>query len=197
MTLILASASPFRAIMLQNAGIEFEAVAARIDERAVEQPLLEADLPPGDIAEVLAIAKAEEVSARKTGALVIGSDQVLSLGGEILHKVEDMEGARRRLLQLSGKTHHLDSAIALVRDGEVLWSHVERAAITMRNLSPEFVGRHLAEAGETVLSSVGAYQIEGVGVQLFEKIEGDFFTIMGLPLLALLGELRRQNVLEG
>ena len=197
MTLILASASPFRAIMLQNAGIEFEAVAARIDERAVEQPLLEADLPPGDIAEVLAIAKAEEVSARKTGALVIGSDQVLSLGGEILHKVEDMEGARRRLLQLSGKTHHLDSAIALVRDGEVLWSHVERAAITMRNLSPEFVGRHLAEAGETVLSSVGAYQIEGVGVQLFEKIEGDFFTIMGLPLLALLGELRRQNILEG
>ena len=197
MTLILASASPFRAIMLQNAGIEFEAVAARIDERAVEQPLLEADLPPGDIAEVLAIAKAEEVSARKTGALVIGSDQVLSLCGEILHKVEDMEGARRRLLQLSGKTHHLDSAIALVRDGEVLWSHVERAAITMRNLSPEFVGRHLAEAGETVLSSVGAYQIEGVGVQLFEKIEGDFFTIMGLPLLALLGELRRQNILEG
>ena len=197
MTLILASASPFRAIMLQNAGIEFEAVAARIDERAVEQPLLEADLPPGDIAEVLAIAKAEEVSTRKTGALVIGSDQVLSLGGEILHKVEDMEGARRRLLQLSGKTHHLDSAIALVRDGEVLWSHVERAAITMRNLSPEFVGRHLAEAGEIVLSSVGAYQIEGVGVQLFEKIEGDFFTIMGLPLLALLGELRRQNILEG
>lgn len=197
MTLILASASPFRSAMLKNAGIEFEAVAARIDERAVEQPLLEADLPPGDIAEVLAIAKAEEVSARKTGALVIGSDQVLSLDGEILHKVEDMEGARRRLLQLSGKTHHLDSAIALVRDGEMLWSHVERAAITMRNLTPEFVGRHLAEAGETVLSSVGAYQIEGVGVQLFEKIEGDFFTIMGLPLLPLLGELRRQNALEG
>ena len=197
MTLILASASPFRATMLKNASLAFEAIAARIDERAVEQPLLEADLPPGDIAEVLAIAKAEEVSARNTGALVIGSDQVLSFDGEILHKVEDMEGARRRLLQLSGKTHYLDSAIALLRDGEVLWSHVERAALTMRTLTPEFVGRHLAEAGETVLSSVGAYQIEGVGVQLFEKIEGDFFTIMGLPLLPLLAELRRQGALEG
>lgn len=197
MTLVLASSSPFRATLLKNAGLVFEAVAARIDERAVEQPLLEADLPPGDIAEVLAIAKAENVSPARTGALVIGSDQVLSLDGEILHKVADMEGARRRLLQLSGKTHHLDSAIALVRDGEVLWSHVERAAITLRHLSPEFVGRHLAEAGETVLSSVGAYQIEGVGVQLFEKIEGDFFTIMGLPLLALLAELRRLGALEG
>ena len=197
MTLILASASPFRATMLKNAVLAFEANAARIDERAVEQPLLEADLPPGDIAEVLAIAKAEEVSARSTGALVIGSDQMLSFDGEILHKVEDMEGARRRLLHLSGKTHYLDSAIALLRDGEVLWSHVERAALTMRTLTPEFVGRHLAEAGETVLSSVGAYQIESVGVQLFEKIEGDFFTIMGLPLLPLLAELRRQGALEG
>lgn len=197
MTLILASASPFRAAILKNAGIEFEAVAAKLDERAVEQPLLEADLPPADIAEVLAIAKAEEVSLRKTGALVIGSDQVLSLDGEILHKVEDMEGARRRLLQLSGKIHHLDSAIAVIRDGEVLWSHVERAALTMRTLTPEFVGRHLANAGERVLSSVGAYQIEGMGVQLFEKIEGDLFTIMGLPLLPLLAELRRQGVLEG
>lgn len=197
MTLILASASPFRAAMLKNAGLAFDAIAARIDERAVEQPLLEADLPPGDIAEVLAIAKAEEVSVRNTGALVIGSDQMLSFDGEILHKVEDMEGARRRLLQLSGKTHYLDSAIALLRDGEVLWSHVERATLTMRTLTPEFVGRHLAEAGETVLSSVGAYQIEGVGVQLFEKIEGDFFTIMGLPLLPLLAELRRQGALEG
>ncbi|WP_075997665.1 Maf-like protein [Salaquimonas pukyongi] len=197
MNLVLASASPFRSALLNNAGLEFEAVAAKIDERAVEQPLLEAGLPPADIAEVLAIAKAEDVSARNTGALVIGSDQVLSLDGEILHKVADMEGARRRLLQLSAKTHHLDSAIALVRDGEVLWSHVERAALTMRSLSPEFVGRHLAEAGDTILSSVGAYQIEGVGIQLFEKIDGDLFTIMGLPLLPLLAELRRQAALEG
>lgn len=197
MNLVLASASTFRSALLNNAGLEFEAVAAKIDERAVEQPLLEAGLPPADIAEVLAIAKAEDVSARNTGALVIGSDQVLSLDGEILHKVADMEGARRRLLQLSAKTHHLDSAIALVRDGEVLWSHVERAALTMRSLSPEFVGRHLAEAGDTILSSVGAYQIEGVGIQLFEKIDGDLFTIMGLPLLPLLAELRRQAALEG
>lgn len=196
MTLILASKSPFRATMLKNAGIRFSAASARIDERAVEAPLLEADLPPADISEVLAIAKAEEVSLRNPGAHVIGCDQLLSLDGNLLHKVTDMEGARRRLLQLSGKTHYLHSAVALVLNGEVLWSHVEQAAITFRNLSPAFVGRHLADVGDVILSSVGAYQVEGAGVQLFERIEGDFFSIIGLPLLPLLAELRRQGIVE-
>lgn len=195
MKLILASKSPFRATLLQNAGLTFEAEPARIDERSVEQPLVEADLPPADIAEVLAIAKADDVSARHPGTLVIGSDQILAFEGEMLHKPEDMEAARRRLLALSGKSHQLHSSVVLVADGETKWSHVETATITFRTLSPEFIGRHLASVGDKALSSVGAYQIEGEGVQLVEKITGDFFTIMGLPLLPLLAELCRMKVI--
>jgi len=194
--LILASKSPFRATLLKNAGLEFRAEAASIDERSVETPLLEAGLPPGDIAEVLALAKAEDISSKHPGGLIIGSDQTLSFEDEMLHKPEDMEAARRRLLAFSGKTHHLNSAVVLVRDGTLLWSHVETSSITFRTLTPQFIGRHLANVGEMALSSVGAYQIEGEGVQLFEKVEGDFFSIMGLPLLPLLKELRSLGVLE-
>ena len=194
MKLVLASKSPFRAQLLQNAGLEFAAEPARIDERSVEQPLVEADLPPADIAEILAIAKADDVSGRNPGALVIGSDQILAFEGEMLHKPEDMEAARRRLLALSGKSHQLHASVVLVQDGETKWSHVETATIRFRLLSPEFIGRHLASVGDKALSSVGAYQIEGEGVQLVEKIEGDFFTIMGLPLLPLLAEMRRMQV---
>ncbi|TIV90116.1 MAG: septum formation inhibitor Maf, partial [Mesorhizobium sp.] len=120
--------------------------------------------------------------------LVLGCDQTLSLGDEVFHKPADMEGARRHLLALSGKTHQLNSAAVLCRDGEVLWRHVGVASLTMRKLDPAFVGRHLARVGAKALGSVGAYQIEGEGIQLFEKIEGDYFTIVGLPLLALLKE---------
>lgn len=196
MKLVLASKSPFRASLLRNAGLDFSAEPANIDERAVEQPLLDADLPPVDIAEILAIAKADEVSSRRSDALVLGSDQILAFEGEMLHKPQDMEEARRRLLALSGKTHHLHSSIVLVKNGQTLWSHVETAAITFRPLSPEFIGRHLASVGEIALTSVGAYQVEGQGVQLMEKIEGDLFTIMGLPLLPLLAQLRRMDVIE-
>ncbi|MCB1425574.1 MAG: Maf family protein, partial [Notoacmeibacter sp.] len=150
-----------------------------------------------DIALVLAEAKAMEVSGRYPGALVIGSDQTLSLGDEVLHKVDTMEEARKRLLLLSGKTHQLNAAIALARDGETVWRHVSVASLTMRSLDPGFVGRHLSQAGDTVLSSVGAYQIEGVGIQLFETIEGDTFTIMGLPLLPLLRQLREMEEIDG
>jgi septum formation protein len=195
MKLVLASKSPFRAQLLQNAGLEFAAEPARIDERSVEQPLVEADLPPADIAEILAIAKADDVSGRNPGALVIGSDQILAFEGEMLHKPEDMEAARRRLLALSGKAHQLHASVVLVQDGETKWSHVETATIRFRLLSPQFIGRHLASVGDKALSSVGAYQIEGEGVQLVEKIEGDFFTIMGLPLLPLLAEMRRMQVI--
>ena len=196
MDLILASKSPFRAKLLENAGLKFSTEPAHIDERSVEQPLLEADLPPPDIAEVLALAKAGDVSERSPGQLVIGSDQILAFEGEMLHKPEDMEEARRRLLALSGKSHQLHTAVVLVLDGETRWTHVETATITFRALSPEFVGRHLASVGEIALSSVGAYQVEGEGVQLMEKIEGDLFTVMGLPLLQLLAELRRMAIIE-
>ena len=194
--IVLASGSPFRAQMLRNAGIAFSVIPARIDERAVEQPLLESGFAPDSVAEMLAIAKAVDVSAANPGKHVVGADQLLSLGERILHKPENMEGARRRLLELSGKTHHLNTAVAIVLDGEVLWSHVEIARVTFRPLAPAFVGRHLARAGEKVLQSVGAYQIEAEGVQLFERIEGDFFTIMGLPLLPLLSRMRELGLIE-
>lgn len=195
--LILASGSPFRKALLENAGVPFEAVPAHVDERAVEAPLRDAGLTPEDVALVLAEAKADEVSTRKPGALVLGCDQTLSLGGEVMHKPADMEAARRQLLRMSGKTHSLNSALVLMRNGAALWRHVSVAHLTMRELPPAFVGRYLAAVGDKALSSVGAYQIEGQGIQLFEKIDGDYFTIVGLPLLPLLAELRRMGAIDG
>jgi septum formation protein len=194
--LILASGSAARQNMLINAGIQFRAIMAKIDERSVEEPLLAAEMHPVDIAEVLAIAKADVVSAANKGAWVIGSDQTLSFDGALLHKPENMEAARRRLLSFSGKTHHLHTAVVIVRNGELRWSHVETAKIKFRNLSPGFVGRYMAETGEVALSSVGAYQVEGRGIQLFDEINGDFFAIMGLPLLPLLKQLRELEIID-
>jgi septum formation protein len=195
--IILASSSPFRKSLLANAGVAFAAVKPEVDERAAEAPLKGSGATPEDVALVLAIAKAAEVSERNPHALVIGSDQTLSLGDEIFHKPADMEGARRHLLRLSGQTHQLNSAVALVRDGETLWSQVAVARLTMRKLEPAFIGRYLARVGEKALSSVGAYQIEGDGIQLFERIEGDYFTIVGLPLLPLLAQLRTLGAIDG
>jgi septum formation protein len=195
--LMPASASPFRRKMLADAGLTVEAVPASIDERAVEKTVEGSGVSPEDLAAILAEAKALDVSDRRPGALVLGCDQTLSLGDEVLHKPADMEAARRRLLALSGRTHHLNSGAALARDGEVLWRHVGVASLTMRRLDPAFVGRHLARVGDRALSSVGAYQIEGEGIQLFERIEGDFFTIVGLPLLPLLAALRDLKAIDG
>ncbi|ESZ23153.1 MULTISPECIES: Maf-like protein [unclassified Mesorhizobium] len=195
--LILASGSPFRKAMLVNAGVDVEAVPAEVDERALEGPLQDSGVSPEDVALVLAEAKATDVSERRPGVLVLGCDQTLSLGDEVFHKPADREGARRHLLALSGKTHQLNSAAVLVRDGRVLWRHVGIASMTMRKLDPAFIGRHLARVGAKALSSVGAYQVEGEGIQLFEKIEGDHFTIVGLPLLPLLAELRDLGAIDG
>ena len=195
--LILASASPFRKALLANAGLDFVSERPDIDEREVEAPLKGSGVSPEDVAMILATAKAGDVSDDNPGALVIGCDQTLSLGDEIFHKPPDLEGARRHLLRLSGKTHRLNSAVALVRDGETLWSHVGVARLTMRHLDPAFIGRYLARVGDKALSSVGAYQVEGEGIQLFEEIEGDYFTIVGLPLLPLLAELRKLGAIDG
>lgn len=195
--LILASTSPFRKAMLASAGLQFEAVAPDVDERAAEKPLEESGVTPEEVALILAEAKAVDVSERYPDALVLGCDQTLSLGDEVLHKAADMEEARRRLLVLSGKSHELNSAAVLAKNGTAIWRYVGIAKLTMRQLDPAFVGRHLAAAGDKVLSSVGAYQIEGQGIQLFEKIEGDYFTIVGLPLLDVLKELRRLGVIDG
>ena len=194
--IILASKSKHRQELLKNAGVKFSTQSADINEREVEEPLLEAGLGGQDVAEVLAIAKASEISKSNADAYVIGCDQTLSLEGELLHKVQNMKEAQARLLVLSGKQHQLNAAVSLVRNGEVLWTHVEIATITFRKLDPGFIGRHLSDAGEKVLSSVGAYQIEGLGVQLFEKVEGDYFSIIGLPVLPLLVELRRLGLVE-
>ncbi|MFN4274001.1 MAG: Maf-like protein [Aliihoeflea sp.] len=194
---ILASASPFRRDMLVSAGLEFEVQKAQTNERAVEAGIEGAGLEPAEIATILAEAKAIDVSERNSGRLVIGCDQVLALDGEILHKCSDMEQARRRLLALSGRTHQLHSAIVAVIDGVTAWRHVSTANMTMRRLEPAYIGRHLARTGEKVLGSVGAYQIEGEGVQLFDRIDGDHFTIIGLPLLPLLAFLRERGQIDG
>lgn len=196
MSLILASGSRIRAELLKNAGLEFEVEPSEIDERAVEAPLLEAGFSPDDLASVLAEAKAQDVSSRRPEKLVIGADQILAFDGARHTKPEDMAAARRQLLKFAGKTHELWSAVVLARGGETLWRHTSVARLTMRAFSPAFVGHYLADVGEAALSSVGAYQLEGRGIQLFERIEGDYFTILGLPLLPLLEELRAQGVLE-
>jgi septum formation protein len=194
--LILASQSPFRRMLMENAGLAFETLAAEIDERVVEAALAERNPTPPQVAEALAIEKAQDVASRSPGALVIGSDQTLSLDGRVFHKPADMAAAKLHLMAMSGRTHALNCGIALVRDGQMLWSHVSIAHLTMRPLSAAFIDRHLARVGERVLASVGAYQLEGEGVQLFERIDGDYFTILGLPLLPLLAKLRELGAID-
>lgn len=194
--LILASQSPFRRMLMENAGLAFETQAARIDERAAEAELAARNPTPAEIAEALAIEKARDVAGRNPGAFVIGSDQTLSLEGRVFHKPADMAEAKSHLASMSGRTHSLNCGIALVRDGETLWRHFSIAHLTMRPLSDAFIDRHLARVGTRVLASVGAYQLEGEGVQLFERIDGDYFTILGLPLLPLLAKLRDLGAID-
>ena len=189
--LVLGSGSASRKALLEAAGLDFEIDPAGIDESAIRKLVTrDRGAVAGDVADVLARAKAETVSERQPGTLVIGSDQVLALDGQIFEKPQTHEDARRTLLALQGKTHQLHSAVALAREGHVHWAHMETAHLTMRALSPGFIGQYLADAGEGVRQSVGVYQLEGLGVHLFEKISGDYFTILGLPLLALLTQLR-------
>jgi nucleoside triphosphate pyrophosphatase len=196
MKLILASGSHARRSLLENAGLAFEVVPAALDERAAEQPLIEAGATPEDLAMALAMAKASMVSEAHPGALVIGADQTLELEGERLTKPADMEAARHQLLMLSGRTHTLHSAVAGAREGAIVWQHVEAAHMTMRRLTPKIIGRYLAAVGPDALASVGAYQIERRGIQLFEKLEGDYFAVLGLPILPLLAFLRSEGIVE-
>jgi septum formation protein len=196
--LILASSSKTRARLLEAAGLAFIVEPPGLDESVMRQAVSGAQsLAPHDVAEVLARAKAEAVSDFAPKAYVIGADQVLAFGDCIISKPETMEAARRQLLDLSGKTHTLHTAVAVATNGETIWAETTMATLTMRKLSPEFIGRYLAAAGEEVLSSVGAYQIESLGVELFDKIDGDYFSILGLPLVPLLDTLRGEGVIEG
>jgi septum formation protein len=196
--LILASSSKTRARLLEAAGLAFIVEPPGLDESVMRQAVSGAQsLAPHDVAEVLARAKAEAVSDFAPKAYVIGADQVLAFGDLIVSKPDNMEAARRQLLDLSGKTHTLHTAVAVATNGETIWAETTMATLTMRKLSPEFIGRYLAAAGEEVLSSVGAYQIESLGIELFDKIDGDYFSILGLPLIPLLDTLRREGVIEG
>ena len=194
--IILASKSISRKTILYNAGLRFDVIPSEIDERAVEEPLLRTGFSPEDIALVLAEAKAETVSMTSPDSYTIGADQILEFEGERITKPDTMKSARRLLLRMRGKTHHLHSAVAVARRGEVLWTNAGTAHLTMREYSPEFVGRYLAQVGEEALTSVGAYRIEGLGIHLFEKIGGDYFTILGIPLLPLLKYLREHSVID-
>ncbi len=194
--LILASASPFRKTLLSNAGLSFESVPAAIDEREIEIPLVQQGTPPEGVALALAEAKALSVSAHYRDAYVIGSDQVLSMQGVLFHKCRTFEEARQRLSDMSGKTHFLDSAVTLCFAGKIVWKNVARAAMTFRALSDSEIDAYLHEAGDALFQSVGAYQFEGLGIRLFEKIEGDYFTIIGLPMLPLLSALRQFGLID-
>jgi nucleoside triphosphate pyrophosphatase len=196
---VLASASRIRRELLVNAGLTVETVASGLDEATVIAALAadrDDGLPPADVASVLAEAKAQTVSAGHPSRLVIGADQTLDLDGELFVKPQSIDAARSSLLRLRGRTHLLHSAISIVRDGETLWSTTETAAMTMRAFTPQFLGRYVAAEGEAVLASVGCYRVEGPGIQLFERIDGDWTTVLGLPLLPLLGELRRLGAIE-
>ncbi len=191
--LILASQSRARQTLLANAGIRFEAVPADIDERAVQQASGLAS--PGDVAALLAREKALSVSARQPGKFVIGADQTLALGEHLFSKPADRAQAAGQLRALAGRSHELHSAVAVARDGKIEFAEIAVAHMTMRRLSESEIDAYLDAAGEAVTTSVGAYQLEGLGVHLFERIEGDHFTILGLPLLPLLGFLRSQRLL--
>ncbi|MEW7008952.1 Maf-like protein [Lentilitoribacter sp. EG35] len=195
--IILASKSIHRKMLMENAGLNFDTASADIDERTIETAVKDTGVIPKELALILANAKALDVSQKNTDQYVIGSDQTMSMQDKMFHKPKNMDDARRRLLELSGSTHELNSAVVIVKNGETIWQHVSTAELTMRKLTPEFIDRHLAQAGDDVLTSVGAYQLEKEGVQLFDNIKGDFFTIVGLPMLPLLEELRNLGVIDG
>ncbi len=193
--LLLASKSETRRKILQAAGLPVEVKAADINERALEaQGKVTA---PGDVAAMLARAKAQTVAAAVPGRLVLGADQTLALGDRRLSKPASRAVAREQLRALSGKTHELHSALALMRGGELLFEHAGLARLTMRPLTDGFLDRYLDTAGEAATTSVGAYQLEGPGIHLFERVEGDYFTILGLPLLPLLSFLRGNGSIAG
>jgi septum formation protein len=191
--LILASQSRTRQTLLANAGIDFEAVAADVNERAVQQA--SGLSTPGDIAALLAREKALAVSAGRPGRFVIGADQTLALGIRLFSKPAGRPKAAEQLRALAGRSHELHSAVAVARDGRIVFEAMTIARMTMRQLGEAEIDAYLDAAGEAVTSSVGAYQLEGLGVHLFERIEGDHFTILGLPLLPLLAFLRSERLL--
>ena len=190
----LASKSPARAQLLANAGVVFETVSPGVDEQAVKEGLLAEGTCPRDMADALAELKATKVSRRR-GGLVIGADQTLDLDGGLMDKAPDMATVREHLTALRGKRHMLHAAVVVALDGAPIWREVVTTTLTVRSFSDEFLDQYLAAEGEALLGSVGCYRLEGLGVQLFDRIDGDYFAILGMPLTGLLDLLRRHGAL--
>ena len=194
MPIVLASQSAIRAAVLKGAGLEFTTVSPGVDEDVVKHGLLARGASPKEVAHVLAEEKAKAGSLKADG-LVIGADQTLDLDGRLYDKARSLDEARERLRTFRGKTHQLHSGLAVARAGELVFTAVQSASLTVRDFSDAWLDRYLERAGSEILSSVGCYQLEGEGVQLFEKIEGDYFTILGLQLFTLLDFLRREGAI--
>jgi septum formation protein len=191
--LLLASRSGARQALLRGAGIPFEVMAADVDERAIEARLLAAAAPPGERAMALAGAKALAIANLRPGRTVVGADQILALGTEGLHKPVDRAAAARQLTLLSDKTHVLQAGVAVAMDGRILFEATAAARMSMRPLSPAFIEAYLGLMGEAAFANVGSYEFEGLGIQLFGEVDGDYATILGMPLLPLLAFLRSQE----
>lgn len=192
-SLILASASPSRRQMLTNAGLAFDIEPAGVDEEEITRSL-GSRAAPQELASTLAEMKAVKVSSRHPEAIVIGADSTLACNGRLFDKPPTMEAARKQLMALRGQTHELFSSVVVARGGQRLWHWSERARLTMRPFNDSFVDAYLARTGEDVLTSVGAYQLEGLGAHLFTRVDGDYFTILGLPLLPLLSFLAGHGI---
>lgn len=199
---VLASGSGTRRAMLKNAGLDFIAEPSDVDEDSIKKVCKAEGKTVEATAQALALAKAKKISSERKGMLVLGCDQMLECEGpnntkRWLDKADDEKTARSQLEFLSGKSHRLISAAVLVRDGKVLWEKTETALLHMRPLTPAFINAYMVQMGERLLGSVGCYALEGLGSQLFEKVDGDHFVILGLPLIAFLSALREQDVLLG
>jgi septum formation protein len=194
-TLVLASGSASRKALLTAAGVAFVADPADLDEDRLMADLKARGADASAVASELARQKALAVSRRHPGATVLGGDSVIAFGSEYLSKCATLDAARALLARLSGQTHLLVSAAALARDGALLWTHASPCRMVMRNLSPDFLNDYLATEGPAILSSVGCYHFEGRGAQLFATVDGDYFSVLGLPLLQVLAQLRKEGVL--
>lgn len=194
--LVLASTSQTRRRLLSAAGIGFEAIAPHVDEDAVKLEHCRAGANPDELAPRLAKAKAMAIAGQRPDALVIGADQVLWMDGEAFDKPQTPDAAREQLLRLRGRTHVLHTAVACASRSEIVWSHVDSPQLTMRMFSPESLDRYLETEGDAVMDSVGGYKIEGRGIQFFSHVAGDYFAVLGLPLLPLLEFLRSRGLLE-
>ncbi len=193
--IILASGSQIRRDIMVSAGLEFDVITRPVDEAAIKTAMLQQGALPRDIADALAEAKSVRVS-REVAGLVIGADQIMVMDGHVFDKPKTMTEARERLLSMRGKNHHLIGGVVICEDGHAVWRHISKTTLTVREFSEAFLDEYLAQEGEILLKSVGAYRFEGRGAQLFSHVEGDFFSILGLSLLPVLDYLRLRGAVS-